>query len=295
MQVIRFGEKLNTPIVVCLGYFGSMHKGHVKLLEVAKLRAAERNAKVALFTFCNNHLKVLGKDSAVVYTFEERLNIYQNLGVDYVLVAEFDNNFRNQTGALFVEQLTKYNLKGVVCGFDYRCGSDRMDEQQLTNSLENICKVDVVDAICWNGAKISTTLIRRLLSESKVESVNLLLSEPYFLIGKVVHGRHVGSAMGFPTANLQISGEKELPIGVYGGRTVIDGKTYRAIVNVGQKPTFGLDYVNVEAHLLNFDGDLYGKELKIALTKYLRPISKFDSAEALAEQLKRDKEVVLHD
>ena len=272
-----------------------MHKGHLKLLEVAKSRAADHNAKVALFTFSNNHLKVLGKDVGVVYTFEERLNLYQNLGVDYVLAAEFDDQFRTLTGEQFVAQLTKYNLRGVVCGFDYRYGSDRMDDKQLTGRLANICNVDVVEAICWNDVKVSTSLVRQMLHESDVENANLLLSEPYFLIGNVVHGRHVGSAMGFPTANLQISSEKELPIGVYGGQTVVDGKTYRAIVNIGQKPTFGLDYVNVEAHLLGFDGDLYGKTIKIALTKYLRPISKFNGAQELAEQLKRDKEVVSHD
>lgn len=295
MQLLQFGEKLNTPVVVCLGYFGCMHRGHVKLLEVAKLRAKELGAKVALFTFSNNHLKLLGKEDSVVYTFAERLSIYQNLGVDYVLAAEFDDSFRSLTGKQFVSQLTGYNLKGAVCGFDYRCGSDRMDVYALKDSLASVCSVDVVDAICVNGIKLSTTLIRELLGKSDVESVNILLSEPFFLIGEVVHGRHVGSGMGFPTANLQVSSEKALPIGVYGGQTEIDGKYYKAIVNVGQKPTFGLDYVNVEAHVLNFDGDLYGKRLKIALTKYLRPVSKFESANELAEQLKRDREVVLHD
>lgn len=272
-----------------------MHKGHVKLLEVAKRRADELNAKIALFTFSNNHLKVLGKESKVVYTFDERLIVYQNLGVDYVLAAEFDNNFRGLTGVEFASMLASYNLKGAVCGFDYRCGSDRMDAQQFKNALANVCNVDVVEAICWNGVKISTTLIRDLLDKSDVESVNSLLSEPYFLTGKVVHGRHVGSSIGFPTANLQISSEKELPIGVYGGETEVDGRTYRAIVNVGQKPTFGLDYVNVEAHILDFEGDLYGQNLKVTLTKFLRPISKFSSANELVEQLKKDKEVVLHD
>ena len=295
MQIVQFGQKLNTPIVICLGYFGSMHLGHQKLLEVAKCRAEENDAKVALFTFSNNHLKVLGIDSSVVYTFEERLSIYESLGVDYVIAAEFDETFCKQSGAQFVKQLKKYNLKGVVCGFDYSCGSDRMNALQLSDSLNDVCKVDVVDAICLNGVKISTSRLREMLSMGNIEQTNALLSEPFFLIGTVVHGRHVGSQMGFPTANLQVSSEKELPLGVYGGQTDVDGKVYRAIVNVGQKPTFGLDYVNVEAHILNFDGDLYGKQLKVALTKYLRPISKFNSAEELADQLKKDREVVLND
>ena len=295
MQVIEFGKQLNCPIVLCLGYFGTMHSGHVKLLEVAKQRARELQAKVALFTFSNNHLRVLGKDSTVVYTYPERLDLYKSLGVDVVIAAEFNSEFRSCTGSQFVEKLVKYNLKGVVCGFDYSCGSDRMDSKKLTEQLLGVCSVDVVDAICWNGAKVSTSLVRELLSKSDIVTANMLLSEPYFIMGEVVHGRNVGNAMGFPTANLQVSSEKLLPIGVYGGLTQIQGKTYRAIINIGQKPTFGLDYVNIEAHILNFDGNLYGATLKISLTRFLRPIRKFDDVNELIEQLKQDRETVLND
>ena len=295
MQVIEFGKQLNYPVVLCLGYFGTMHSGHVKLLEVAKLRANEHHAKVALFTFSNNHLKVLGKDSTVVYTYHERLELYESLGIDVVIAAEFNNEFRALTGNQFVEQLARYNLKGIVCGFDYSYGSDRKDSATLAQHLVDTCNVDVVDAICYNGAKVSTTLIRDLLNKSEIDTLNKLLTEPYFVTGKVIHGRGVGGSIGFPTANLQVSGEKLLPLGVYGGRTEIDGKTYRVIVNIGQKPTFGLDYVNIEAHVLNFDGDLYGKSLKVSLTRFLRPIRKFNGVNELQEQLKQDRITVLND
>ena len=295
MQVIEFGKQLNCPIVLCLGYFGTMHSGHIKLIELAKQCAQQHKAKVALFTFSNNHLKVLGKDATVVYTYSERLELYKSLGVDLVLAAEFNNEFRSSTGNQFVEQLIQYNLKGVVCGFDYSCGSDRMDSITLTERLSKVCDVDIVDAICWNNVKVSTSLVRELLFQSDISTVNKLLSEPYFIIGKVVHGRGVGNGMGFPTANLQVSTEKLLPLGVFGGRVEIDGKTYRAIVNIGQKPTFGLDYVNLEAHILNFDGDLYGRSLKVSLTRFLRPICKFNDVYELIEQLKQDRETVLND
>lgn len=295
MQLIEFGKQLNTPIVICLGYFGCMHSGHVKLLEVAKERARESNAKVALFTFNNNHLRVLGKDTKVVYTFEERLMLYEALGVDYVIAATFNDEFRLKTGEQFIEDLKTYNLKGVVCGFDYSCGSNRLNSEQVKDLLSVVCDVDVVEAICRNGEKISTTLVRKLLDSSEIASVNELLSEPYFLVGNVEHGRRVGRDMGFPTANLRLSSEKILPLGVFGGQIAVDGETYRAIVNIGQKPTFGLDYINVEAHIVGFDGDLYNRTLKISLTKFLRPIRKFDSANELIEQLKRDREVVLYD
>ena len=295
MQLIDFSQKLNEPIVVCLGYFGCMHKGHVALLDKAKLLARQRGAKVALFTFSNNHLRVLGKDTKMLYTFEERLHLYENLGVDYVLAAEFTVDFRKQLGVDFVRQLAQYNLKGVVCGFDYTCGSDRLGSADLKLALSAQCPVEIVDAVCWNGNKVSTTLIRSLLTQNEIASANQLLSEPYFLIGRVVSGRKVGGKIGFPTANLQVDADKLLPLGVYGGVVSLDGTEYKCIVNVGNKPTFDEDSATVEAHLIDFDGDLYGQTLKVSLTKFLRKITKFASAEQLVEQLQTDRESVLND
>ena len=295
MQLIEFSQKLNEPIVVCLGYFGCMHKGHVALLERAKLLARERCAKVALFTFSNNHLRVLGKDTKLIYTFEERLQLYESLGVDYVLAAEFTDEFRAKTGAEFVNQLAKYNLQGVVCGFDYTCGSDRVTSTDLQIALSAHCPVEVVDAVCWNGKKVSTTLIRALLADNNLSSANDLLSEPYFLTGNVVSGRKVGTKIGFPTANMQIDNDKLLPVGVFGGVVVLNNDTYKCIVNIGSKPTFDVDSATVEVHLLGFDGDLYGQTLKVSLTKFLRNITKFASPEQLSRQLQTDRESMLND
>ena len=272
-----------------------MHEGHVALLERAKLRARERHAKVALFTFSNNHLRVLGKDCNVLYTFDERLSIYESLGVDFVLAAEFTDGFRRLTGEEFVNLLTKYDLKGVVCGFDYTYGCDRHSCDDLTKALLQICPVDVVDPVCRNGQKVSTTLIRALLADNRLSFANDLLTEPYFLTGKVVTGRKVGAKIGFPTANLQVDADKLMPTGVYGGVALYNGEKYKCIVNIGDKPTFDEGSSTVEAHLIGFNGDLYGQIIKVSLTKFLRKISKFASADELAKQLEADKESVLHD
>ena len=295
MQLIEFGQKLNEPIVLCLGYFGCMHSGHVALLDVAKHRARECGAKVALFTFSNNHLRVLGKDLKLLYTFKERLLIYESLGVDYVLAAEFTDEFRKRSGEEFVRQLINYNLKGVVCGFDYTCGSDRLGSNDLQKALSALCPVDIVDAVCWNGSKVSTTLIRSILADNELELANDLLSEPYFLMGKVVSGRKVGAKIGFPTANLQIDADKLLAEGVYSGVVELDNKSYKCIVNIGNKPTFDVDSSTVEVHLIGFDGDLYGRTLKVSLTKFLRKITKFANPSELTRQLQTDKERVLND
>lgn len=272
-----------------------MHSGHIKLVRSARQIADWCDAKVALFTFVNNHLAVLGKSDKVVYTFEERLALYQSIGADIVVTARFDESFRCTTGAEFVDKLKKYNLKGVVCGFDYSFGSDRMGAAQLKSTLSDVCDVHIVDAICVDGVKVSTTLVKYLLANNQVEQVNKLLSEPFFVCGTVVHGKHKGSEMGFPTANIAVDKDKFLPLGVFGGYAGLDGKHYRAIVNVGQKPTFGLCNISVEAHLIGYSGDLYGKNLKLSLTRFLRPICKFENEAQLARQLQADKEMVLDD
>lgn len=270
---------------------------HIELLKTAKNKAAHLNAKVGLFTFRNNHLRILGRDVSVMYTFEERLEIYDSVGIDYIVCAEFDDNFRKTSGKDFLNKLKRLNLKGIVCGFDHHCGSDRLDCFGIREFLSDVCPVDIVEQISVQNEKVSTTLARRLLSGNDVSIVNSLLSEPFFIIGTVCHGRGVGKTLGFPTANIQVGEDKYLPIGVYGGVAKIygvDGE-YKCIVNIGQTPTFGLVQTTVEAHLLGYDGNLYGKRIKLSLIKYLRAITKFNSPSELSAQLKKDKESVLND
>lgn len=296
MQIIKLGEQLNTPIVLCLGFFGTMHKGHVELLHRAKMRARMTNAKVALFTFDNNHLAVLNRDESVVYTYDERLSIYQSLGVDYVITSNFNDGFKKLTGKEFLSKLASYDLdSGIFCGFDYRCGSDRLDALSIRKYFKQTkdFPVYIVEQIDADGEKVSTSLIKKYISSNLIDKANALLSEPFFVDGKVIRGRGVGKTLGYPTANVSVPDEKMLPIGVFSANIIIDGIENRAIVNIGSAPTFGIERKTLEAHLLNFDGNLYGKTVKISLLKYLRPIKHFDSAQELSLQLQRDKEEAL--
>lgn len=296
MKVLKFGENFNVPIVLCLGYFGCMHKGHIRLLEVAKDRAKHLGAKVALLTFTNNHLKVLGRNLPVLYTFEERLKIYESLSVDCIIGAEFNNAFRQRSGKEFLNRLCELDLKGVVCGYDHCCGSDRLDCDGIKNYLKDICPIDIVEQISIDNEKISTTLVRRLLEDKKISAANKLLTEPFFLTGEIVHGRGVGKTLGFPTANIVVDSDKFLPQGVYGGIARLDnGVISKCIVNIGATPTFEIARFAVEAHLLDYSGDLYGKKIKLSLTKYLRDIKRFNSPDELKLQLQIDKESVFND
>ncbi len=294
MQVVNFGEKFNSPIVLCLGFFGCMHTGHKKLLSEAQKITQQTGAKVALFTFSNNHLKVLGKDLLQLYTFTERLNIYKSLGVDVVLSTEFCEQFKNKSAMEFLQTLSTYDLRGVVCGFDYTCGCDRLGSQFVKNYFANL-PVAVVDAVCEGSTKISTTYIRQLLADCQIAHANNLLSTPFFFDGIVVSGRGVGKRLGFATANIQVDEDKFLPVGVFCGETQIDGKSYKCLVNIGAKPTYGIENVTIEAHILGYEGNLYGSELRINLIRYLRPTQKFASQTELIQQLNKDKESCLND
>lgn len=291
LEVISFGEKLNSPIVLCLGFFDCMHLGHISLLNCAKKAAAAHGAKTALFTFTNNHFTVLGKNTRLIYTFDERLNLYSRSGVDVVIAAKFDKNFMSLSGCEFLQKLPTCNIAEIVCGEDYTCGCDLLSSKEIQKSLAEVVNVTIVPTLHDGNKKVSSSLVRQLLSEHKVEAANTYLSEPFFFEGTVEQGRHVGRKLGFPTANLPISPEKLAPIGVYSGICTVGNVNYKAVVNVGNMPTFGVESPCVEAHLLHFDGDLYGKKIKVSLLKYIRPVKKFRKAEQLVLQLRQDSEV----
>ena len=290
MEIISVQDKYNEPLVLCLGFFDCMHLGHVRLLRAAKTIAAKNGAKLALFTFQNNHFETLKRPTKLIYTYNERLALYDSLGVDVVVSACFDENFRAQSGKQFLSQLAaNFRLQGVVCGQDFTCGSDLLGACDVQKFFEGTCAVKVARLVkTTDGNKISSTYIRQLLVETHIQRANKYLSQPFHFVGAVVEGRHVGHTLGFPTANMEIPTEKLAPLGVYAGMAEVDGVTYKAVVNVGNTPTFNVDKQLVEAHLLDFQSYLYGKTIKVSLLKYLRPIQDFHSEQALITQLQQD-------
>lgn len=297
MQTIELGQQFNKPFVIALGFFDCMHLGHRALLNEAKSIADKYNCMVAMFTFSNNHFKVLGKDTKLIYTIEERRQIFEDLGVDLTVCSVFDKNFMAMKSEEFLGRLFSYDIKGVVCGFDYSCGSDiakSSDVVRYCNGKGVECHV--VGEVTVGGEKVSSTLVRNLLTSGNVEKANKLLSQDFFICGTVVHGRGVGHTIGFPTANVAVAADKLLPVGVYGGYVYIDGVRHKAIVNIGSKPTFDVDNQTLEAHILDFAQDIYGKHIKVSVVEYLRGISKFSSVEQLCNQLRQDlKRVRLYD
>lgn len=284
---INFGSKLNSRVVLCLGYFGCVHKGHLQLIERAKLLATSNNAQVCLFTFADGAICTPNGQKSALFTFDERLFVYQLCGVNCVISADFDNKFQKTSGAEFVRKLLScYDICAIVCGSDYTFGCDRLG----TDELKRLASVPVcvVDTVTDNGVKISTENLVNDVINNRIEQANSLLCVPYFVSGNVVCGRQVGRTIGFATANVQVSQNKVLPNGVFAGHTTIDNKAYRCVINVGSKPTFDIDSVTVEVHLIGFDGNLYGKNIVVYFDKFLRNTMRFASVSDLQTQLNKD-------
>lgn len=291
MARINYNSKYG-DLVVCLGYFDCAHRGHLELIQKAKERAKVENCQVGVFTFSNNPYSLLHKDTKIIYNIFDREYIFGKLGVDIILEADFDSEFLNTNPNEFLDKLTKNkNIKQIVVGEDYTYGKDAKGN---VASLKEYCKnnnisLEVVDTVKHNGQKISSTLIRKLLIDGEISTVNNLLSLPYFITGNVVGGRKDGSRMGTPTVNINLDKEKvKLKDGVYATYVYLSDKKYKAVTNIGNHPTFGDMNDNIECHIIDFSGDLYGKNLRIEFIARLRDVAKFESVDSLVKQIYTD-------
>lgn len=294
MILVDFSKANNRDAVLGLGYFDCLHIGHRKLLEEVKSMAKAKGVAGSVFTFSNNPGKLLKNKNRLVNTFDERLDLFENFGMDMVFYAEFDKQFMSMEAEVFLQKLKEKHVVGVVCGFDYTFGSRSVGTVKM---LSEFCALNgiafkMVDKVDFCGQKASATLIKDLLTKGEIEKANACLGHDYFLSGIVCHGFGIGADRVYPTANVTVDEDKLLPkLGVYAGRAEIGGETYRCVVNIGGRPTFDDGgAVKAETYLLDYNGDIYGKKITVFLKKYIREIKKFDSAEALKEQITKDIE-----
>ncbi len=287
----------NKKTVISLGYFDSVHNGHRHVISTARQYADKMGAKLVVFTFGGNLKAVLrGDDEKTVYTPSERENLIKELGADEIYFAPVNFNFLSIGKLAFLNLLNRdYDVCCYVCGKDYRFGKfgkGNTDDIKRYASEKNQ-HVIVVDDVDYGGIKISTTRIKKLLESGDVESANHLLGKPYFISGKVFEDRKVGRELGFPTININIEQDKfRLKDGVYQGHLYLDGKKYKAVINYGARPTFNLDEKLIEAHIVDFDGYLYGKQITVFFDAFIREVQKFNDRKGLIEQLMLDCQAV---
>lgn len=278
---------------IALGKFDGIHLGHQMLVK-GLLEEKKKGRQALVFTFGSNPNAVLkGIIQKNIYTAEEKAYYFEQLGVDVVLEYPFTKDFYSLMPDEFVKRCLVDQL-GVSCvyvGEDYRFGKGRQGNVALLELLgkQYGFEVHAITKKSMHGKVIGSTLIRDLL-ESNFALANEMLGNPYFAYGQVVHGKHLGHTIGFPTINQAIPDSKIIPnLGVYASRVIIDGKSYKAITNLGKKPTVGnMHPVGMETHIIEFSGDLYGKYIQTELLHFIRPEMKFESVEKLKEQIQID-------
>ena len=286
--------QIKEPTAVTIGKFDGLHRGHQKLLREV-MRYREKEYKPAVFTFeTAPGTLIRGKLQTMITTNEEREENLREAGVEYLVEYPFNQEVAHMDPEQFVAEILvgKMGAKAIVSGPDCHFGYQRKGDAELLRKLapKYGYEVSIVEKAMDGEREISSTYIREMLADGNIRKANDLLGYCYFVTGKVEHGNAIGHTKLYPTANLIPPAVKHLPkFGVYVTRVTVDGKTYGGLTNVGAKPTIsGENPVGVETYLYNFEGDLYGKDMKVELLDFVRPEMKFASIDALKAQLDHD-------
>ncbi len=277
-------RKVNTtpPLAVALGNFDGVHIGHRHVIEKAVSWADFSGGKIksAVWCFAQNPKNV----SEILTTSAEKAEIFKNLGADYVIFEDFEAVRSLSPRAFVLDYLRDLSAAALFCGFNFRFGENAKGNVQDLEILCGDCGMhfEALPAVTYEDTPVSSTVIRNLIKEGDVEKAEKLLSRPYFVHGEVIHGRHLGSTLGFPTVNQNFTDGKAVPRhGVYFTVTEFDGKKYPSVSNVGDRPTVKGKHLRLETHIDGFEGDLYGKTVTVHFKKFCRPEKKFSSKEEL--------------
>ena len=283
------GETLLT-----IGVFDGVHAGHRHLLRKLQERAAERNLLSGVVTFNPHPQSVLHPHSQLPWltSLDDRIGAFQGLGVEIVAVITFTPEVAQLSARGFMSLISRHlNMRGVLVGPDFALGKDKEGDINMLRALgrETGFSVDVIPPFEINGETVSSTLIRRSLAEGDMRKVAKLMGRYFYLESKVITSEKRGRVLGFPTANLDIRPQQALPgNGIYATIAHVQGKHLHSATNVGIRPTFGTGEEMVETHLLNYEGNLYGKEIRVEFVQRIRDEERFPSAEELKTQIQED-------
>ena len=284
---------MKEKVIYALGFFDGVHLGHLALLERCRSMADALGCNAGVVTFLGHpDALVHGHAPTLINTPQDRKKLLRQFHIDTAQELPFDKALMEMPWQEFFTMLvTQYGAAGLVCGSDFRFG--RRGEG-TAEKLRNACQAAgipcaVVPEQTLDGVRISSTHIRNLLEQGDIRQANRFLGHPHILSGTVIRGKQLGRTIGIPTANLAYpEGLAKLPFGVYACTAMVDGQRYRAVTNIGTRPTVSGTSVTVEPWLLDFSGDLYGQTLILEFCDFLRPEKKFDSLQELAAQIRQD-------
>lgn len=299
MQIYEYPWKMRPEglgkCALALGFFDGLHAAHRKLILRAKREAALRGVPLGIFTFKSSGDIKQGAER--IYGEDERTRMISELGADFMIVSDF-SRIKDVTAENFVKENLVEDIGCICCvaGFNFKFGKGALGNADSLVRLMRECGHDAViyEELRHGDTTVSASEIRTLIKRGDVKRADELLGAPYFLRGVVSHGNGEGTGLGFPTVNIDFKDGALVPkTGVYRSATLIDGKIYSALTNVGTCPTFKSRRVHSETYIIDFSGDLYGRELCIYLLDYLREERTFASADGLTAQINKDKERIL--
>jgi riboflavin kinase / FMN adenylyltransferase len=281
--------------VLALGNFDGLHRGHLKIVERVKRGALERGGTAMAMTFDPHPPRVVRPEKAppLLMTTAQKLDALQRAGIQSVAVVRFTHELSRWEPETFVRNVLVEWLRvaEVWVGANFLFGRDRSGNFSLLRTLGQRYgfRAEKIDPVRYKEFVVSSTRIRRLLSEGRMDEAGGLLGHPYYLDAVVVEGRRRGRELGYPTANLRTDNELVPPDGVYATTTTVDGVVQAGMTNIGVRPTFGETVRTIETHLFKFDGDLYGKHVRLAFVQRLRDERRFEDVDALRAQLEADQ------
>jgi len=300
MDILHFPDSQRPPWLVqpvlALGNFDGLHRGHCKVIERVKRAATERGGIAMAMTFDPHPSQVVRPDKApaLLMTNEQRLEGLDRAGIHCVAVVRFTRDLSRWDPDTFVRTVLVdwLHVAEVWVGGNFLFGHERSGNFTLLRTLGQRYgfRAGKIDPVRYKEFVVSSTRIRHLLSEGRMDEVAALLGHTYCLLGTIVKGRRRGREIGFPTANLQTSNELIPPNGVYATTLTVDGVVHAALTNIGINPTFGgSTAATVETHVLRFDGDLYGRKVQLGFVQRLRDERRFDDVDGLRAQIEADR------
>ncbi|HEY1717718.1 MAG TPA: bifunctional riboflavin kinase/FAD synthetase [Verrucomicrobiae bacterium] len=299
MKIIHAANELKAEgkkVCLAIGFFDGVHLGHQQIIRQTISDARQHDAISVVLTFDRHPNSIVAPERVppLIYSLPQKLRAIESLGADALLLVQFDKKFSVQTGEEFIRNLTRDfgKVHSICVGADFVFGHKRSGDVALLKKLgiEIGFQVHGLAAVSLDGEVVSSTRIRETIRAGNFDAASQMLGRTYAISGCVVEGDRLGHKLGFPTANIDATDLILPPNGVYSGCTKLKEQFYRVALNIGLRPTVASakPQLRVEAHLLDFDGKLYGEELEIEIGEKLRDERKFNSPDELRGQIRKD-------
>jgi len=283
------------PTVVALGNFDGIHKGHQEIISRTVREAESAGLKSGVFTFSNHTSSVLENIPPVknILYPDQKISILEDMGVDYMFNIPFTEEILTMSPERFIDEILveKFNIREAYCGFNYTFGykASGTPEVLMHEGLKRGLGIHVQEPYMIDGIVVSSTYIRQLIEEGRMEECTKFMGRRYAIDGEIVVGNKLGRTIGFPTCNTVVDETMITPPnGVYITTCTIDGVRRPSVTNVGVKPTIGKYEKNIETHIFDFNEDVYGKQIRVDFIKHTRPEMKFNGIDELKKQIQSD-------